>query len=65
MAYVILLNLQLIYFFVCPVIENFKKILIRYFAIGSIVVYHTTIILKRLNKVANYMKLKLVKVWSI
>ena len=56
-------NLRVILFFICPIIERFKKILMCRLAMGSIVVYYTTIILNILNKVANYMKLRIVKSW--
>ena len=64
MAYIILPNLQVVFFFVCPVIESFKKVFIYHLAINSIVVYRTTIIPNTLDKVANYMKFKVVKGWS-
>ena len=61
MTYIILSNLRVILLFVCPIIECFKKIFMRRFAIGSIVVYHITIILNTLNKMANCMELRVVK----
>ena len=63
MAYVMLSNLQLLLLFVHLIIECFKKVFIHRFARDSIVVYRTTIILNTLNKVANYMELKVVKGW--
>ena len=65
MVYIILPNLQVVYFFVCLIVESFKKVLIRRLAMSSIVVYRTTIILNTLDKVANYIKLRVVKSWSI
>lgn len=62
MPYIILPNLQLVIFFVCLVIERFKKVFICRFAIGSIVVYYTTIFSHILNKVAKRIKLRIVKV---
>lgn len=53
----------LLYNFVFLVIECFKKIFMHYFTIINIIVYHTTIILNTLNKVANCMKLRIVKSW--
>lgn len=61
MAYVMLPNLQVVFFFICFVIENFKKVFIYHFAIGSILVYYTTIILNILHKVAHYMEFRMVK----
>ena len=64
MPHVILPNLRLLLFFTRPVVESFKKIFIYRPAMGSIVVYHTTIIVNILNKVANCMELRVVKGWS-
>ena len=58
-------NLRVIPFFVCLIVKSFKKVLMRRFAIGNIIVYCTTIILNMLKKVANCMKLRVVKGWSI
>ena len=63
MPHVMLPNLQLVLFFVCSVVESFKKVLMRRLAMGSIVVYCTTIIPNKLNKVADCMKLRVVKDW--
>ncbi len=63
MAYVMLLNLRIILFFIYSVIERFKKVFIHRFTMGSIVVYRTTIIANTLNEVANCMKLRVVKSW--
>ena len=46
-------NLQLVLFFVCLIVESFKKVLIRRLTISNIVVYCTTIIPNTLNKVAD------------
>lgn len=61
MAYVILPNLQVLFFFDRPVIEYFKKVFMCYFAMSSTVVYDTTIISKALNIMANYMEFRIVK----
>ena len=53
-------NLRLVLFFVCPIVETLKKY-IRRLTMNSIVVYHTTIILNIVNKVANYMEFRVVK----
>ena len=60
-----LLNLQLIFFFVYFIIKNFKKVLRYYTAIGNIIVYYMTIISNILNKMIDYIKLKIVKNWLI
>ena len=65
MLYVMVSNLQLILFFVCSILESFKKILMRCLTMSSIIVYYTTIILIILNKVVNYIKLKVVKDYVI
>lgn len=62
--HIMLKNLRLILFFIFFVIKSFKKILMRHFAIGSIVVYCTTIIPNTLNKVVDYIKLRIGKCWS-
>ena len=60
MAYVILLNLQVILFFIHLIVKHFKKKFICHFAMDNIVVYHTIIIPNTLNKVANCIELKVV-----
>ena len=62
MPYVILPNLQVVFFF-CPVIESFKKIFICRLTMGSIVVYYTTIIPNTLDKVFHYIELGVIKGW--
>ena len=64
MPHIMLPNLRLVLFFVRPVVESFKKVLIRYLAMGSIVVYCITIIPNTLNIVADYIELRVVKSWS-
>ena len=61
MPYIMLPNLLLIYFFVCSIVENFKKVFMRHLAIGSIVIYRTTIIPNTLNEMADYIELRVVK----
>ncbi len=65
MAYIILLNLQVVRFFVRFMVECFKKVFMYRLAIGSIVVYRTTIIQNTLNNAANCIKLRVVKTWLI
>lgn len=61
MIYVILSNLQIIFLFIYSIIKYFKKIFTYCFAISNIIVYCTTIISNILNKIANCIKLKIVK----
>ena len=63
MSHIMLLNFRLILFFVCPIVENIKKILIRRLAIGNIVVDCTIIISNTWNKMADYIKFKVVEGW--
>ena len=65
MPNVILPNLPLVFFFVCCVVERFKKLHIHHLAMGSIVVYCTTIIPNTLNKVTDCIKLRVAKDWLI
>ena len=58
-------NLQLVLFLFYFIVKSFKKVLMRHLLISSIVVYHTIIIPNILNKVVDYMELKVVKDWSI
>lgn len=61
MAYVMLSNLLVVLFFVYPIVKLFKKIFMHHLAIKSIVIYCITIMLNMLNKVANCIKLGIVK----
>lgn len=61
MLHVILPNLKLLLVFVDFIIESSKKVLMRRLAIGSIIVYRNTIILNRLNNLADYIKFRVVK----
>lgn len=63
MTYVMLANLQVILFSICFVLKNFEKVFICCHTMSCIVVYCTTIIPNTLNKVANCIKLRLVKSW--
>ena len=65
MLHVILPNLQLILFFVCLIVESYKKILIRHFAIDSIVIYRITIISNIQNKVVNCIEFRVIEDWLI
>lgn len=58
-------NFRIIFFFICLVIKRFKKIFMSWLAVNYILVYRTIIILNALDKMANCMKLKIVKDWLI
>ena len=62
MAYIMLLNLQVVFFFIYLIIKSFKKIFMRHLAISNITIYYTTIISNILNKVINCIELRRVKV---
>lgn len=61
MPYVILLDLQNVFFLINFVIKSFLKIFIRCLAMSYILIYYITIISKTLNKIANCMKLEVVE----
>lgn len=61
MMQIIIPNLQLVFFFVYSMIENFKKVFIYYLTIGNIMIYHTTTISNILNKITDYVKFRVVK----
>ena len=65
MIYIILPNLRLVPFFIYSIIKSFKIVFMHHLAINSIVIYHTTIILNILNKVADYIELRIVKLVNI
>ena len=58
-----LLNLQFVFFFVCLVVESFKKVLMRHLGIRSIEIYYTTIISNIVKKLVNYIEFRVVKDW--
>ena len=64
MLYIMLLNLQLVLFFVCLIVESLKKVLMCYLTMGNTMVYRTTIILNTMNKVVDCMEFKVVEGWS-
>lgn len=53
-------DLQVIFFFY-SIVKSLKKIFIHRLGIGCIIIYHTTIILNAQDRVASYIKLKVVK----
>lgn len=56
-----LLNLQIVFFFICFIMERFKKIFMHRFAMRSIIVYCTIIIINILKKVAYCIEFRVVK----
>lgn len=60
MAHVMPSYLRVVLFFVCSVVESFKKILMHRLIIGSIIVYHITIIPHTPNKMTDSIKLEIV-----
>lgn len=56
-----LVNLQIVIFFVCFIVKRFKKMVIRFFALNNIVAYCTTISSNTLKKVTYYIELRIVK----
>ena len=65
MTYVILPDLQIILFFVFFIIENFEKVFIYHLAMSYVIIYHITIILNILDKVANCIEFRIVEGWLI
>ena len=61
MAYVMLLDLQVVFFFICLIVESFKEVLRRYLAVGYIIIYHTTIIPSVLDKMASSIEPRIVE----
>ena len=59
--YDILPDLRIVFFFVSPVIESFKKVFMRYFTKSYIIVYSTIIILDILDNMASGIRLKVVE----
>ncbi len=61
MTYFILLDLQVVLFFVCLIVESFEKVFMRCLAVGCVIIYRTIIIPNVLDKVANCMEFRVVK----
>ncbi len=57
-------DLQVVLFFVRPIVESFEKVFMRRLAVGYVIIYCTTIIPNALDKVANRMELRIVEGWS-
>ena len=60
------LDLQVVFFFVCLIVEYFKQGYIHDLAMSSIIIYYCIIIISNniSNQVAHYMKFRIVKGWS-
>ena len=64
-VYIMLSNLQVILFLICLIVKSFKKVFMHHLAISNIVVYHIIIILNILFRLANCIKLRVIKSWLI
>lgn len=60
MIYIMLPDLYVIHFFVCPIRKNFQKVFMDGFAIGYIIINSTIIIPDLLPKAGNYMEIKVI-----
>ncbi len=63
MTYVILLDLRVVLFFVCFIIESFEKVFIHSLIMGYVILYHITKISNILDKVANCIEFRIVESW--
>ncbi len=63
MVYIMLPDLQVVLFFVCPIIKSFKNVFMRCLVISYVIIYRTTIIPNIQDKVANYIESKVVEGW--
>ena len=54
-------DLQIVFLFICPIIESFEKLLIYCLAVGCVIIYRTAIIPNVLNKVTKYMEFRVVE----
>ena len=61
MMYIILPNLQVVFFIIYFVIKSFEKVFMRRLAMSCIIVYCTSIIPNILDKKANCIELGIVK----
>ena len=64
MTYVLPPDLQVVHFFICPIIENFEKVFMRSFAVGYILIYRNIIISNAIDKMAINLEFKVVEGWS-
>ena len=62
MIYIILSELQFVFFFVCFVIKCFEEVFIYHLTISYIIIYYITIISNILSKMTNYIKFKVVEI---
>ncbi len=60
-----LLDLRVVLFFVCTIVESFEKVFMRRPTVGCVIIYRTTIIPNALDKMANYIEFRVVEGWSI
>ena len=65
MVYVMLPDLQIVLFFVCPIVKRFEKVFMRRLAMNYVIIYCTTIISNALDKVANCIEFRVVEGWLI
>ena len=61
MTYIMLPDLQVVLFFVCPIIESLEKIFMCCLAVGCVIIYRTAIIPNALDKLANCIEFKVVE----
>lgn len=57
-------DLQVILLFVYYIVKTFKKVFMHCLTVSCIIIYCTSIILNKLDKIANYMEFRVVKDWS-
>ena len=60
MAYIMLPDLQVVLVFIYLIIKSFEKIFMYRLAVGYIIIYHTIIISNTIDKVANYIKFRVI-----
>ncbi len=61
MAYIMLPDLQVVLFFISPIVESFEKVFIHRFAMGYVLIYHTTIIPNTPDKMTNCVEFRIVE----
>ena len=54
-------DLRVILYFICPIVKNFENVFMRHLTVSYVIIYHTTIILNALNKVANCIEFTVVE----
>ncbi len=63
MAYIMLPDLQVGLFYVCPIVESFDKLFMRRLTVGCVIIYRITIIPNVLDKVVNCIECRVVQSW--